>query len=284
MARDEGLTIDQLAQSVGMTVRNVRAHQARGLLAPPTIRGRTGYYGPEHVARLELIKDLQGEGFNLESIRRIIDRTPAGSTAEVLDFTRALTAPFTDEQPQVVSLDELRERWGEQLTPELARRILELGFVRPLGDERFEVLSPRLERGAEELVKLGLPLEAAVEVTGRVGRHVEAVARVYVELFLEHVWRPFERAGEPEEEWPRVRETLDRLRPLAAEAVLAIFGLTMTREVEHALERELAQLGRPQRARPQRAAGRRASAERPRSGRPRSGRARRRPSRRRGSR
>ncbi|TMK39281.1 MAG: MerR family transcriptional regulator [Actinobacteria bacterium] len=282
MARDEGMTIDQLAHSVGMTVRNVRAHQARGLLAPPTIRGRTGYYGPEHVARLELIKDLQSEGFNLESIRRIVDRTPAGSTAEVLDFTRALTAPFTDEQPQVVSLDELRERWGEQLTPELARRILELGFVRSLGDERFEVLSPRLERGAEELVKLGLPLEAAVEVTGRVGRHVEAVARVYVNLFLEYVWRPFERAGEPEEEWPRVRETLDRLRPLAAEAVLAIFGLTMTREVEQALERELAQLGRPER--PQRATARRAGAGRPGSGRPRPGRPRRRPSRRRSSR
>ncbi len=31
----------------------MRAHQSRGLLPPPEIRGRTGYYGPEHVARLE---------------------------------------------------------------------------------------------------------------------------------------------------------------------------------------------------------------------------------------
>ena len=30
-AKSEQLTIDQLAQRVGMTVRNIRAHQSRGL-------------------------------------------------------------------------------------------------------------------------------------------------------------------------------------------------------------------------------------------------------------
>ena len=43
---DEQLTIDQLAQRTGMTVRNIRAHQSRGLLPPPAVRARTGYYGP----------------------------------------------------------------------------------------------------------------------------------------------------------------------------------------------------------------------------------------------
>ena len=37
---DEQLTIDQLAQRTGMTVRNIRAHQSRGLLPrPPCARG-----------------------------------------------------------------------------------------------------------------------------------------------------------------------------------------------------------------------------------------------------
>ena len=52
-----------------MTVRNIRAYQSRGLLPPPELRGRTGYYGAEHVARIELIRELQSEGFNLEAIR-----------------------------------------------------------------------------------------------------------------------------------------------------------------------------------------------------------------------
>ena len=58
-ADDNDLTIDELARQIGMTVRNVRAHQSRGLLPPPELRGRTGYYGPEHVARLKLIQELQ---------------------------------------------------------------------------------------------------------------------------------------------------------------------------------------------------------------------------------
>ena len=51
--RPEELTIDELARRTGTTVRNIRAHQSRGLLPPPTIRARTGYYGPEHVARVQ---------------------------------------------------------------------------------------------------------------------------------------------------------------------------------------------------------------------------------------
>src|SRR5438132_13251306 len=94
------LTIDELARQSGVTVRNTRAHQSRGLLPPPDVRGRTGYYGPEHVARIELIRELQSEGFNLESIRRLLSDTGGGMSDEVLRFTRALREPFEDEEPQ----------------------------------------------------------------------------------------------------------------------------------------------------------------------------------------
>ena len=71
---DDALTIDEIAHRTGMTARNIRAHQSRGLLPPPEMRGRTGYYGPEHVARIQLIRELQDEGFTLEAIRRLIER------------------------------------------------------------------------------------------------------------------------------------------------------------------------------------------------------------------
>ena len=73
---DASLTIDQLAQKTGMTVRNLRAHQSRGLLPPPEVRGRTGFYGAEHIARVELIKELQADGFNLDLIRKLLDGAP----------------------------------------------------------------------------------------------------------------------------------------------------------------------------------------------------------------
>ena len=62
------LTIGELAEAAGMTVRNVRNHAARGLLAPPRLVARTGYYGAEHLERLKLIRAMQAEGFNLEAI------------------------------------------------------------------------------------------------------------------------------------------------------------------------------------------------------------------------
>lgn len=239
----ELLTIDELAAQVGMTVRNVRAHQSRGLLPAPEIRGRTGYYGPEHVVRLELVKDLQAEGFNLEAIKRIVERTPGSSSAAVLDFTRALAQPFSDEPSEIVDAQHFTERWGEPSLTTL-ERAQRLGFVRSLGDGRFEVLSPRLERASGELARLGVPLDVALDVTETLKRHSEAIAKAYVRLFLDHVWRPFQESGEPDERWPEVREALERLRPLAGESLMAIFGLVMTAAVERALERELARMGR----------------------------------------
>src|SRR5205809_3380886 len=100
------LTIDELARRTGMTARNIRAHQSRGLLPPPEVRGRTGYYGPEHLARVELIRELQTEGFNLEAIRRLLEGA-GGRSDEILRFTRAIREPFEDEQPEIVTLKEL---------------------------------------------------------------------------------------------------------------------------------------------------------------------------------
>src|SRR3954465_11564223 len=115
---EAALTIDELAQRTGMTVRNLRAHQSRGLLPPPEVRGRRGYYGPEHRARGELIKELQADGFNLEAIRRLIENA-GGSTEDVLRFTRTARAAFEDEEPEVATLGELAEQWGDTGSPEL---------------------------------------------------------------------------------------------------------------------------------------------------------------------
>jgi DNA-binding transcriptional MerR regulator len=246
------MTVDELARRAGMTVRNVRAHQSRGLLQPPEVRGRTGYYGADHLARLEFVKELQAEGFNLEAIKRIIENAPRASSREALDFTRALTTAFTEERPEVISIDELAEPWGGDATPGLARRVEKLGLVRDLGDGRFEVRSPRLRQASEELVALGVPLDTAVELLRTLKRHSEAVAKAYAKLFVDHVWRPFEEAGGEDRDWQEVREALERLRPLAAQSLLATFQLVMADTVEATLDRELARIAERGQRRPSR--------------------------------
>src|SRR5438270_6619173 len=96
-----------------MSVRNIRAHQARGLLAPPEVRARVGYYGAEHVAQLRLIRDLQNDGFNLGGIKRLLEDTH-GTAERLLHFKDALSAPANGERPETLSRRELARRFRVQ--------------------------------------------------------------------------------------------------------------------------------------------------------------------------
>jgi len=237
VAAPADLTIDQLAQRTGMTVRNLRAHQSRGLLPPPEVRARTGYYGAEHIARVELIKELQADGLPLELIRRMVEQA-AGSTADLLRFTRALREPFTDEEPIVADLEQLAELFGPD--PALLKKAVRLGLLQPLGAGRYEMTSPRLAAAGAEIAALGIPPEQALATVGHLRKQADATARTFVELYLETIWKPFDRAGRPEDGWPEVVAALERLRPLAADALLAVFQIAMGDAVEKAFGREIA--------------------------------------------
>lgn len=243
---DEQLTIDELARRTGMTVRNLRAHQSRGLLPAPEVRGRTGFYGSEHLTRVELIRELQTEGFNLEAIRRLLE-SAGGKSDEVLRFTRAVREPFEDEASEIVTLEELAEQFGPDA--DLLVKAEKLGLLRPLGDGRYEQLSPRLARAGAELGSLGVSGADALELVASIRRHADAVAQRFVRTFIETVWKPFDEAGRPEERWPEVREALERVRPLAADAMLSVFQLAMSDEAEKAFGRELERAAKPRKKR-----------------------------------
>src|ERR687893_1434414 len=102
------LTIEQLAAATGMTVRNIRNHQSRGLLPPPEVVSRIGYYGPEHVERLRLIREMQADGFNLEAIRRLLEE--GGGSGPLMGLKRAISDPSEEEAPEILSAEELLER------------------------------------------------------------------------------------------------------------------------------------------------------------------------------
>ncbi len=236
-AGGERLTIDALAHRTGMTVRNIRAHQSRGLLPPPELEGRTGYYGAPHIERIGLIRQLQDDGFSLELIGRLLENAE-GSSGDVLRFTHALREPFGDEQPRIVGLEELTRRWPDG-SAELLERAEQLGLLRSLGDGRYEEPSPRLARAASELAALGIPSERAIEVAATMREQADSVAAAFVELFLDTVWKPFEAAGHPEERWTEVQDALERLRPLASESLVATFQIAMNEAVERAFGSQL---------------------------------------------
>jgi DNA-binding transcriptional MerR regulator len=241
---DGKMTIGELARRTGMTVRNIRAHQTRGLLPPPEVQGRTGYYNEEHVARIELTREMQAEGLNLEAIRRVLEST-GGSSQEMVDFARAVRAPFEDETPEIFEASELAQSWGvKEVDPKLIRHGERLGILRELPDGKIEAISPRLHRASLALIEFGVSPEAGMATADKLRRHAEGASRVYVDLFVKEIWEPFDRSGRPEEEWPQVLEALERLRPLASEALVAMFQITMGEATEKAAERTLRNAGK----------------------------------------
>ena len=227
------LTIEQLAAETGMSVRNIRAHQARGLLDPPEVRLRVGYYGPDHVAQLRLIQDLQRDGFNLAGIKRLLDDDQ--STAERLArFRQALSE--SAETPQILTVAELGRRFrvSAEEAPVVLARAERLGVLVSAGEGRYEVPSPSLLAVAEEVVARGVSLDEALTVFKQVELHCDAVSAAFVTLFMQEVWEPFHAAGMPTERWGEIDATIERLRPLATEALVAIFGQRMSARIDAA--------------------------------------------------
>jgi DNA-binding transcriptional MerR regulator len=229
------LTVEQLAAESGMTVRNIRAHQARGLLAPPEVRMRVGYYGPEHIAQLRLIRELQEDGFNLGGIKRLLDDTHA--TAErLLHFKRTLAASGRSERAETFSIEELADRF--RISHEEAGLVLakaqKLGILVPVGDAQYEAPNPSLLSAAEDVMRSGISLREALAMLEEIERHADAISRSFVRLFMSEMWEPFQQAGMPEEQWPAIEEAIGRLRPLAAQALLVVFEERMGARVESA--------------------------------------------------
>jgi DNA-binding transcriptional MerR regulator len=72
MTDEQRLTLEELAGAVGMTTRNVRAYQTRGLLQPPRRAGRTSVYTGEHVERLRQVQRARARGASLQLLRTLI--------------------------------------------------------------------------------------------------------------------------------------------------------------------------------------------------------------------
>ena len=237
MEADEELTVDQLAAKVGMTVRNVRAYAGRGLIPPPRLVGRTGYYGQDHVARLTLVRELLDKGYTLAAVERMLSDLPDGAMA--LGVFETLVNPWTPTEPEVITEQQLADRAGIPHDPATIKKLIELGIAEREEDDRLRIPNPDLLRTGLEVIKLGVPLDAIFEMLPKLLHHADAVAKVYVELFRSTVWRQFADAGLPPDGWPEIQRTLEGIIPLAGQALVASFREAMGREIELVAYEEL---------------------------------------------
>lgn len=231
--------IDELARLAGATVRNVRVYQDRGLLPPPRRDGRIGMYSDAHLARLRLIGQLLKRGYTFATIGELLTVWErGGDIAEILDLESAVGLPWSDEIPAYVTAAGLAEMFAGQATPGAISRAVALGLLEPDGDHgaRYRVPSPRLLNAGAELVSVGMPLPAVLDLAERLRAHVDAAATDLAGTVTRYVLATRLRDGLLQgQDIAEVAAITRRLRPLAQAAVDALLAQAMSQHVPEAL-------------------------------------------------
>jgi hypothetical protein len=60
-----------------------------------------------------------------------------------------------------------------------------------------------------------------------------------VELFLGEVWRPFDNSGRPADRWPKLYQTIEQLREVSGEAMLAVLQLAVSERLDVTFGRDI---------------------------------------------
>lgn len=220
---DELLTLEELTTRVGMSVRNIRFYTTKGLVPPPIRRGRSGYYNDSHVARLELVRELQNHGFTLTAIERYVADIPDDASPEDIALRRTMLAPWQADLPVSMSRHELAQRAGRELSDDEIDTLVALGVVRRRR-QGLAVAVSQLTNGMR-LLDLGFPAEVAESARQVFLSHGREMADE-----LEHVIRtrlaPAYDAGMDD---ARLREVLERLKPLSVGGLVTAYETSVAR-------------------------------------------------------
>lgn len=190
----EELTVEELSARTGISVRNLRFYTTRGLVPAPMKRGRSAVYGPAHVARFELLQELQAHGLTLAAIERFFEGIPADAPAEQIALQRATLRPLASHESAEVTRGEIDERAGRPLDATALDDLVRMGAVTPLEDGRFAIDEGRF-RSSLRVMELGVPTDLVVACDDVYRRHAEAMAQELEGIFRETLW-PAYKSGE----------------------------------------------------------------------------------------
>jgi DNA-binding transcriptional MerR regulator len=213
------MTLDELTRRVGMSVRNVRFYTTKGLVPPPIRRGRSGYYSSDHLARLELVRELQAHGFTLSAIEKYVARIPADASPETIALHRTLLAPWMAELPETITRKELSRRAGRTLSDDDLDTLNALGIVFPTKQGKLQVAIAHLSVGIA-LLDLGMPLDAALAAQDIFTEHGRKVAEELTELFRTKVWPAYKEGDSSPDQ---LRVVVERFKPVTVQALVTAY-------------------------------------------------------------
>jgi DNA-binding transcriptional MerR regulator len=229
------LDIDELARRAGTTVRTVRMYQERGLLPPPERHGRRASYRTEHLTRLRLVQRLTDRGYSLAAVKDLTDAWDAQhGLGHVLGLEAAVVEPINEQPPRRLTPDELTEMFpGDDDLSGLARA-LEMGLLAQDGEE-FVARDPLMLEAGAALVAAGMPVHVTLDIAAATLGAADTLAARFVDAFVEHIWGPFEAAGEPAADLPAIVQEIREKRILAVQAVASSVAQAMDAHIDRAI-------------------------------------------------
>ena len=210
--------VEELASRCGVSVDTIRYYQRMDLLPRPDREGRVAWYGQSHVDRLEQIQRLQGQGFSLAMIGRILDGT-ADPSEQAL--AAALAGPLPGEAEERLTLEELSERTNVPTT--LLEVVEREGLLVPRsGDTEAPYTAADVEavRAGFALLEAGVPLSELLALAREHDTAMRALADRAVDLFARYVVDPIRGTTESDAEAAqRMVEALQSMLPAASAVV-----------------------------------------------------------------
>ncbi|MFE6862353.1 MerR family transcriptional regulator [Nocardia sp. NPDC057668] len=233
-------TIDELAREAGTTVRSLRVYHERGVLPPPQVKGRTGYYGADHLNRVHTISRLLERGIKLNGIRELLEAWGRGDgLGEVLGVADSGPDDASgDERPvgDTVTAIALQERLRD--VPNGLARVVALGLFEPLDAINYRVADPALVRLLDQLLALDVSMSEALGELERLNAECDRVARRFFELFNRTVVQAYQESERTAADRAALNDRVDSARSLpgsmAAELITRQIGKSFALDIEMA--------------------------------------------------
>lgn len=229
-------TVDELAAAAGVTVRTVRFYATKGLLPPPLLRGRTGLYGAAHLARLQLVRDLQAKGFTLQAVERFLERVPEDATPDDVAVFGALLSPWVTDPPRELTRHELDATAGRPLSDDDLDGLAATGVVEVLDDGRLRARPADLELALQWL-DVAVPREMLTESHRLIEAATGQLAEDLGALLRRHLLRPYLQGEIPPEQRAELSNVIERLKPMTIQAVMNAMQRAVDRSVRDRVDR-----------------------------------------------
>ncbi|MGV9709206.1 MerR family transcriptional regulator [Gordonia sp. NPDC003424] len=224
--------INDLAQASGVSVRNIRVYQDRGLLPPPTIRGRTGWYSDEHLVRLNLISRMLERGYTFATISELLQAAHHGMKVEHVLRASPKGGRFRNfKRAATITITELRKTLNA--TDRSIALSQKLGLLAKEG-AHYAIRNPEVLEGAETLVKAGIDIDVLLDRWVRVQDDLEDVAKSFVSIITDKYFdENLPHLGE--KGVSKMAELIQTVRPMAHEIVETTFRKALDQQISQAI-------------------------------------------------